>query len=308
MNFKSIIEVIKSCSCGLNNEKIVSDIMDDISQSLNLTNKSGNDINWTANRISELVSKNKLPASFLCCVELENFSDAIELSAQNFLDSKKEIINITNLNENLNNLFNAHHKMEPYSYDINAKTTPLSLCLYDFFQEYCQVNIKSFNMWSNVKMTLIAQIIKTVVNDKTSINFIRHSFPYTIEDKLLVNDIKGTMADRIENSFDAFYDKIDNCMNLMSEENINIKNSFLTIIRNLYCDYLDMNDIELTDELSIKAKSTEAIKWISAKVCKILEKSNENICFEDEAPVYSFALVVYAFYKCRILLKVDGEK
>lgn len=311
MNFKPIIEAIKTYSHGLTNETIVSYIMDDISQSLNLTNRKGNDIKWTANRVSELVSKNKLPASFVCCFELEDFSDAVELSIVDFLKQFETSINIGELNKNLRMLFDNQHMMTPYPYDIDKQTTPLSLCLYDFFKEHCRAKLKCFDMnvpSSPIKMTLMAKIVKTVVDDKTSTKFIRHTRPYTIEEKISVNDIYGTMADRIQNAFDDFYDKIDACIDIMSEENINVKNSFLTIIRNLYCDYLDINGIDLTDKSSIKIKSAEAIQWICAKVCKMLEKSNDNICYVDEVPIYSFALVIYAFYKCRILLKVDGEE
>lgn len=147
MNYKLINNCIRNNSKYLTNVRIWSYILEDLCQSFDIVGKSKNTINWTDNRISELISLNKLPIGFENCVLLDNFNEAIDLAAQDFLEKFKDNININNLNRDLTKLYASQQKFISYPYDSKNIQTPLSNCLRDCFIEFCAPeNFKEKNL------------------------------------------------------------------------------------------------------------------------------------------------------------------
>ena len=312
MRFSEILDVVKSSSNGLTNKRFVYLIMDSLGDSFGIENAKKESLSWKDNRVSELVKSDKLPSSYKTIFILNDFQERLAHATDDFIDECRDILNINNIECQLDKLYKGKHTYQEPSLEFceNKDCIGLFKCLYDFFA--CQYNNYRKNIKSNKNISAqpntFSSIIKEIIKIESCAKYECHIKPYSIEEKNFKNNIDINTKEEIETSFYDYYDTIEFALTRMSELDLAIKQRFLNIINSYYFEYLREHDIKVNDEEQIKAKSSDIIYWIRSKVSFYISNSSVMGCDDESIPVYSFALVVYAFYKCRILLKVDGEK
>lgn len=312
MKFIDILDIVKSNSNGLTNKKFVYAIMDSLGDSFGIENSKKESLKWKDNRVSELVNSDKLPACYKTIFVLNEFQERLAHATDDFIDEYRNILNINDIEYKLNELYQNHHSFDVPSLDFceNKDCVSLYKCLYDFFA--CQYSNYRKNVKNSRKISArpntFSSIIKEIIKIESSAKYESHLKPYSIEDKIFKNNIDANTKEEIENLFYDYYDAIETALTTMSELDLAIKQRFLNIINSYYFEYLREHRIDINDEDKIKENSGDILYWIRTKVSIYVSNSSIESCDEESIPIYSLALVIYAFYKCRILLKVDGEE
>lgn len=120
-----------------------------------------------------------------------------------------------------------------------------------------------------------------------------------------VNGITGAAATKIYESFLDYFEGIESTFDMMENGDFMIKATFLSKMRNYYLDYLVQENIEVSD---CEKKSYRCMEWVFERAKGDLGKNPKIDCFQEQVDDYLYALIVYAFYRRRILIPVEGEK
>lgn len=136
---------------------------------------------------------------------------------------------------------------------------------------------------------------------------VKHEKPYSFEDKIALNGIAGELKERMTGDFYLSFDAINSAFDVLSQFDVSVKTKFLTVIGNLYSEYLIRNGLGRDDVEKIRAAAPDIILWVEAKVAESMEEENGVDCYKEELPAYSSALTAYSFYNCRILMPMEAE-
>ena len=311
VKFKEIMDIIKKYSTSLSNKDFVSFITEKLIFSYSLKNSKGGEPKMSDNRVSELIYSNILPPSLRTAFLFDDFSEILSGIAEDFFfEYQEQITDQAKLSKELNIRYSEYHEYkEPEFSHADDISKSLFYCLFDFFESQYNNHMNNRVLTKHPEqMSVFSVIIKELLNQCNKPVYVKHSVSYKIEDKIRENDLNDNAKAMIEESIDDYYDCIENTFTILSEGNVVTKQIFLNLLRSYYFEYLNNHNISINDKDKIRIKSNDIINWMKCKICVEIENCNNISCYSELVPVYSFALVVYAFYKCRILLKVDGEK
>ena len=150
---------------------------------------------------------------------------------------------------------------------------------------------------------LIEQIIRNV---KTSKENKKHERPWSLEDKIQVNDFNQPLADKIRDAFDDFETVMSAIENLAAFE-IQAAKTLYSRYQDAYCRVLSNllgNDYTTED---IRKSSSTIFTAVDDYVYDEALKGKVKI-EDDIVRCNLFSITVAVFYQCKILIKVEGER
>lgn len=152
----------------------------------------------------------------------------------------------------------------------------------------------------------IGSIIKKILEHKSQNNVVttKNTIPYSIEDKIDLNNMTPTLGSLIISSWSLHFSTIDFTINTMAgvSSSIIIEEVF-EFYKLKYVESLLELKIDVSDEPTIKKKSTDLFMKINVKVKEIFTGKETDFSVE-QLDIYVFAITVYVFYKCKILIPI----
>lgn len=150
---------------------------------------------------------------------------------------------------------------------------------------------------------LIEQMIRNVRLKKENI---KHETAWSLEDKMDINCFDTCLRERIVDAFDDLETVMTGLDNLAKIE-IQAGKILYALYKKAYYDVLiDLLGKDYKDE-KIKEKSSEIFLAVNEYMYDHTLKGKIKIN-EDTARYNLFCITVAAFYQCKFLLKVEGEK
>ena len=312
MNLKAIVEALVLNSSSMSNTFVIEEIFGRLDDNLGLQNRLQKEIEWNRKTVSALLSGRPLPPSLRQSFAFSDFNDMLLDSIHHFYVNNKENIAEEACTEALSDLFaNEKERFPKMRNPLEIETffeKSLFDCLYQFFWEsYTNPKIEKTSRKSN--KSLFALIISTVLQtSQAEGRVVKHRIAYSLDDKMDVNGIGGGLRGKIGVSFDTYFDAIESTFEFLANKELDIKSRFLNAMAYYYTDFMAWKGIDPDDKENIKKQSADAINYVLTTVMRDVEGREINGCYETEVPMYCFALVVYAFYRCRILIPIEEEK
>lgn len=131
----------------------------------------------------------------------------------------------------------------------------LKACLSRFFAQTKTAHDLAQGKTSLLNRSLYVTIINCVVklNENDGV-IVKHEKPYSFEDKIALNGIAGELKERMTGDFYLSFDAINSAFDVLSQFDVSVKTKFLTVIGNLYSEYLIRNGLGRDDVEKIRAR------------------------------------------------------
>ena len=150
---------------------------------------------------------------------------------------------------------------------------------------------------------LIEQLIRNV---KTKKENKKHKKPWSLEDKMCVNDFNQALANKIQSAFDDF-ETVMTAIETLSGFEIQAAKTLYSRYQDAYCRVLSklLGENYTADDIR---KSSSTI-FMAVDECVYNEALKGKVKIEDDIVRYNlFCITVAVFYQCKFLLKVEGER
>ena len=262
MRFIDIVGIIKTCSPDLRKTDIVDGLLHPIAERFHLRNQKGNEFDFLqSNRVSELLTSDKLPECLILTFKQPNFTKVVAEAVERFISDYYQLIKLDSAFESICRV----RECKPSIYngdDEERFRKALVDCLNDYFsRKYENLDMKANPSVSKpVKTSLFVTLIEGVINVGDSANMPKRILkPYKLEQKLDLNEIDGDLREKIEHYFDNYFDKIEFALRQLSLKDPNISNRFLLKMANLYLGF--------RVEYNIMASSSKTPRqsWITSR-------------------------------------------
>ena len=313
MTLEEIAHAVTNNSVQITNTIFITGIFETLCDDLELKNQRGKDFRWNKKTVSAIVRSNKIPPSILEAFKLSDFSDMLLASIREFSENYKERIGDENCAAALSSLFEKEKDKFPpicNSEKIDDLVeSSLFNCLYQLFwqlskkQKKTSLSVKPTN--SSLFATIISSVVK-VSNQKASKS--KHPLPYSLDDKMALNKLGEALKRKLSVSFDSYFDAIEDAFDTLSDYDYLIKSKFLETVHYYYLDYLEGKNLSPNSVSEVSSNASDIFTYISSTIMRNIELNSMNCCYEEQLPIYVWALVTYAFYRCRILIPMEGEK
>lgn len=307
MTLKDIYLVVAKNGSGLTQFNFVGDFLSIYCDEFKIFNHSNEPYVWDSSSISRVLTKDVFQSRKLIFpIGIKGFEERLNIVTTKTLEQHHEYINEKTLkNDLLKVLKDQHVDMTEGEETSFLLTKTLLIWFKRKYEEYIK---KDEGIPLTGRQSLFAMIIEEVANQTPgSSESVKLDLPYTIEDKIRINDIRGSLKNEIVESFDTYYETIEQALDGLSQKDVSVKSKFLNKIRRHYQSFLGKSKINPDDKDVVRKHSGAAFKYCSDQIFEAVKnKSMENV-YEEDLYDYAIALVTYAFYKCRILLKVDKE-
>ncbi len=313
MTLEKITHAIVDNSCKITNTTFVTAIFGTLCDNFELKNLRGNDFKWNKKTVSVIITSNKIPPSILETFKLSDFPDMLLKSVRDFNEDYKERIGDESCAAALLSLFKSEKEKYPAISGLEEISDPIEKSLFDcLYQLFWQLSQDQKKLGLSVKprnSSLFATIISSVAemsNRGTPTS--KHPSPYSLDDKMELNQIEGALKKKLSLSFDSYFDSIESAFDSLFNYDYSIKSKFLETINYYYLDYLSDKKLDPSSTSQIAAHASDIFTFISSTIMSNVESKNVSCCYEEQLPIYVWALVTYAFYRCRILIPMEGEK
>ena len=311
MRFTDIVDAIKVCSPDLRKTDIVDGLLHPIADGFKLRNQKGNKFDFLqSNRVSELLTSDKIPECLILTFKQPSFTKVITQAVDEFIDSYNQYIKLDSAFENLCQLCKRVSSIYKGN-DNDRLRKALVDCLNDYFsQKYNALNMKvNPSTIKPVNTSLFVTLIEGVLNVNDSANMPKRSLKeYKLEQKLDLNKINGVLREKIESYADNYYDKIEVALHQLSLKDLNIINRFLLKMGNLYMEFREEYNIPSSNHNLIIQNAQAILDYIKMKILSSVANTPIEKAYDEDLDDYAFALVVYAFYECKILIPMEDEK
>lgn len=170
-------------------------------------------------------------------------------------------------------------------------------------------NIEKFiNQDLDDEISDISAIIKSMILLKNNKEFtpIKRSRPYSVEDKIKLNNLDKNTAKKIEKYHNEKFDLIGDSIDLLSEFEYSITDDLYDFYEDTYLEVLDELGIECDNEESIKQNSEKIYKLIIKSVMAFLYDGKKSDIPSNKRKTYIEAITAYVFYKCRFLIPIES--
>lgn len=312
MKLKEIVECIVDTSVSMTNTSVVGELFDRLCDNLELVNRFNKEINWNRRTISTLLNGGNLPPSLRQSFLLSDFNDMLFDAIHVFYEDKKDKIGEDSCAAKLNVLFSKERaKYPPMKTQLDFGSDfehALFDCLYQFFWESNEAKRKAKSPRGLTNKSIFATIISTEIQvSQVRGKTVKHTIAYSLDDKMDKNGIEGALREKLGSSFDFYFDEIESTFEFLASGGLDIKYRFLQTMSYYYLNFLESRGISPDDKEKIRSRSADVINYVLAQVMHDVEGKDIEGCFGTEAPIYCFALVAYAFYRCRILIPIEEE-
>lgn len=308
MKLSDIVDAIKANSSGISKPEIVDGLLSPLCDAFAITNRRGNRIPFeTSNRASEVLSSDLLPADLVLAYKQPDFSKSLQDTVDKFLNDYPQEIQKEHLFSTLCHLSDVEPQLFHGTMEERLKSILVD-CLDKYFGEkYDAFNKCDKHMTTKpVNISLFVTLVKGVVDVGCLKDAQKRSLhPYTIEEKLDLNRIEGPLREKILNSFDAYYDRIESALKQLSVLDTNIRTRFRSAVSSYYFDFRIKYNLDTADKITQQTRPI--LDYVTRMILSKIENEKFKKVYQEELPDYAFALVVYVFYECRILIPV-GEK
>lgn len=313
MTLEEITHAVADNSIRITNTIFITEIFETLCNYLELKNQRGNDFKWNKKTVSTIIRSNKIPPSILEAFKLSDFSDMLLASVREFIENYKENIGDEGCPMALSSLFEKEKEKYPpiktFEQIMNPIEKFLFNCLYQLFWQLSERQKKTSLSVKPRNSSLFATIISSVAEmSNRNASKSKHSLPYSLDDKMALNQLGEALKQKLSISFDSYFDSIENSFDTISDCDYFIKSKFLEAVHYYYLDYLDNKKIDPNSAERVSAHASDIFAYISSTIMRNVESKALDCCYEEQLPIYVWALVTYAFYKCRILIPVKGEE
>lgn len=312
MTLEEITHAVTDNSIQITNTIFITEIFGTLCDNLELKNQRGNDFRWNKKTVSSIVTSNKIPPSILEAFKLSDFPDMLLVSINEFNEDYKEKIGDEKCSTALSLLF--ENEVEKFSSIKDFEKIPDSVeeslfkCLYQLFWQLSKKQQKTNLSVKPRNSSLFATIISTIAdvsNRRQSKS--NHRLPYSLDDKMALNRLSEALKKKLIVSFDSYFDTIEDAFDALSDYDYLIKSKFLEAVHYYYLDYLNEKNLDPNSICEISSNASDIFTYISSTIMRNIELKNMDCCYEEQLPIYVWALVTYAFYRCRILIPMEGE-
>lgn len=308
MRFLYIVDAIKANSSSISKPEIVDGLLSPLCDAFAITNRKGNRIPFeSSNRASELLSSDSIPADLVLAYKQPDFSKSLQDTADKFLNDYPQEIQKEHLFSALCHLSDAEPQLFHGTMEERLKSILVD-CMDKYFGEKYDAFNKCDKHIANkpVNISIFVTLVKGVVEFGCLKDAQKRSLhPYTIEEKLDMNRIEGPLRERILNSFDAYYDRIESALKQLSVLDPNIRTKFRSAVSSYYLDFRIKYNLDTADKITEEARPI--LDYVTRMILSKIENEKFEKVYQEELHDYAFALVVYVFYECGILIPI-GEK
>ncbi len=169
-------------------------------------------------------------------------------------------------------------------------------------------NIEKFNNSSTLlDNSYIGKVIQEIVSLKSSnVEFDKANLlPYSIEDKLDINEINSTYRLLILETWARSYDSVEYSLKSISGiDDSRIFDEIFVFYRNIFLQVLIELRIDCDNTPEIKKNSCKIFQTVNERVKQNLFHGKEVKFKQEELDNYIFAITVYVFYRCKILIPI----
>lgn len=309
MKFLDIVDAIKANSAGINKSEIVDGLLSPLCDAFDIRNKYGNKYQFdVSSRASALLTSDSIPLRLVLEYTQPDFSEALENAVGKFLNGYPQELHSENLISDLCTLC----KLDPDSYD-GETYERLRMCLIDCLKRYFAKKYGSTdrggrgNSIKSSNISIFVTLVKGMVDvNRFKENQKRNLQPYTMEEKLDLNRIEGPLREKMLDSFDTNFDCIEKALKQLSNFDPNIRTRFRSVVSGYYSDYLVKHDLRTAKGITDQARSI--LDYAKGRILTEIEDKQVAGIYQEELENYAFALVVYVFYECGILIPVGKKK
>lgn len=173
-------------------------------------------------------------------------------------------------------------------------------------------NINTVSVMKNFDITMnevsdISNIIRQMIvikNDKTR-TIKKQTLPYSIEDKILLNNIPKSLADLIKRRHIDAYDIVEEAIKNLAEYDACLREDLYDFYYETYINILINLELESNDLIKIKEKSGEVYRQINLDIKNELFEGKLSSIPENKIDTYISAITSYVFYKCKFLIPIE---
>lgn len=307
MTLKDIFSVIARNGSGLTQTDFMGEFLATYCEEFKIKNRADEPYVWDPASISRLMTKDDFPSRKCIFPAGKNdFGKRLENVVNRILGRYDELINAKTLKSDLLPTLKGLHVDAREEEAASPLLTKLLLIWFKRKYEEARKNRDGIQTW--VRPSLFAMLIEEVANQAPEPGVsVKLDLSYTIEDKIAINDIKNPLKDEIIVLFDLYYESIEKALEELSQKDVNIRSKFLNKVKRYYLAYLSKNRIGHDDVDAIKRHSAKVFSHCSHRILDAVKNRDMKNVYEEDLLDYVDALTTYAFYKCRILLKVGKE-
>ncbi|BCJ97052.1 hypothetical protein [Anaerocolumna chitinilytica] len=173
-------------------------------------------------------------------------------------------------------------------------------------------NINTVGIMKNFDITMnevsdISNIIRQMIvvkNDKTR-TIKKQTLPYSIEDKILLNNIPRSLADLIKRRHIDAYDIVEEAIKNLAEYDACLREDLYDFYYETYVNILINLELDSDDLIKIKEKSGEVYRQINLDIKNELFEGKLSSIPENKIDTYISAITSYVFYKCKFLIPIE---
>lgn len=155
----------------------------------------------------------------------------------------------------------------------------------------------------------IGRVISTILENKdsnTAVPKTLSNIPYSIEEKVSLNEISENMRVLIIESWAKHYSVInDTVEDIVGTSSPSLIEDIYEFYRHKFIETLLDLSINYTSVVDIKKNSGLVFHRINDKIMKIFQGKKTSIASE-QLDIYVFSITVFVFYRCKILIPM-GE-
>lgn len=166
--------------------------------------------------------------------------------------------------------------------------------------------LKNFDITMN-EVSDVSNVIKQMIvikNDKSRA-IKKQTLPYSIEDKIALNNIPKSLADLIKKRHIDAYDIVEEAIKNLAEYDACLREDLYDFYYETYINILIDMELESDDLLKIKEKSGEVYRHLNKAIKNELFEGKVCTIPENKVDTYISAISSYVFYKCKFLIPIE---